>query len=487
MNVPKTTIRRCVVIWLTCMITYGYFSTVLNDNVQTRIALTLSLAEHGAVDINSQAQFTADKAYLDGNYYADKAPGLSMLAVPLAAVLTGAFDPGGTGAAWVASGALTPKYGVLVYLLTLSTVSLVVSLAVVATYYWNVARGGSQTGALLAAATLGFATPFFGWATVLFGHAASGSLLLIGFLALSRAHRAADETWTPLLALGAGIALGLAFSVEFPAGPAVAIIGISCACAALGAPDRWTRALRVFMPATAGLILAIIPLLIYNAAAFHSPFALGYENVQDFPGMKSGVLGVRLPDLQVAWALMGGGYRGLVPLSPVLILFPIAAFLAFGDRSLRLPVIVGVLVSVYYVSMNSGYFYWNGGSSTGPRHLLPAVPFMTLLLGRFWDVSRRWLRLLFLGLFGVSVVISLVCASVDMLAPPGFAWPFAEYLLPAFLDGRLHRIVVSRLAPGVNGLVFLLPLLIVWAGASWWLFGGEAGSLPCGRLETVAD
>jgi hypothetical protein len=466
-SVTRATISRCVLIWLTSLVTYGYFSTVINDNVQTRAALTLSLVQRHAVDINTQSRFTQDKAYTDGNYYSDKAPGLSLLAVPAALVLAKALDPGGTGAAWVASDALTPRYGMLVYLLTLSTVGLLASLAVVATYAWNIAHGSSQTGALLAAATLGLATPFFGWATVFLGHAASGSLLLLGFLALLLADQAARRPWAPPLGFGAGIALGTAFCVEFPAGPAVAIIGMSCGGAALSAADRWTRARRVFVPAAVGLILAIVPLAIYNDVAFHSPLTLGYDGVQDFAGMREGFFGVRLPDLHVAWALIGGLYRGLLPLSPVLMLFPIAAFVAFRDRAARLPALVGVLVFAYYLAMNAGYFYWDGGSSTGPRHLIPALPFMTLLLARLWDVSHPAPRIVFLGLFGISLAISLICASVDIMSPPDYARPFTDYLLPGFLKGHLHRLVIGRLLPGINALPFLIPLVLLWGVAAW--------------------
>ena len=445
------------------MISYGYFSTVLNDNVQSRVALTLSLVQHHSVDITAQARFTQDKAFVDGHYYSDKAPGLSLLAVPAAAVLVRVFDPGGAGAAWVASDTLTARYGIFVYFLTLATVSTLASLVVAATYYWTIRQGGTPEGALFAASALGFATPFFGWATVFVGHVAAGSLLLLGFLGLAQAGQAPYKSRSPLVAFGAGIALGMAFCVEFPAGPAVAIIGVSCACVALAADERRTAVARAFVPATIGLILAVTPLAVYNDLAFHSPFKLGYESVQDFPGMKQGIFGVRLPDPRIAWELMGGTFRGLIPLSPVLILFPAAVFLTFKDRTWRLPAIVGLLVPAYYLAMNAGYYYWDGGSSTGPRHLIPALPFMALLLGRLWDAGRPIFRVAFLGLFGISLLISLVCTSVDVMAPPNLAHPFTDYLLPAFLEGRLHRVVIGRVLPIDNALPLLIPLLLLWA------------------------
>ncbi len=466
----RTLAGRCLLLWLVCMVTYGYFSSVINGNVQTRTALALSLAEQHVVNINAQARFTTDKAFVDGNYYSDKAPGLSLLSVPIALALSKVFDPGGQGDAWVRSDALSPKYGMLVFLLNLLTVGLISSFAVVATYRWNVLHGISQTGAMLAAVTLGFATPALGWATMFFGHMASGSLLLVGFFGLTRASESAAYTRAPLLGFGAGLALGAAFTIEFPAGPAVAIIGIACACAAIPAADRWIRIGRVFVPAAIGLLLAIAPLPLYNDYAFHSAFKLGYESVQSFPGMKEGFFGVRLPNPWVAAQLIGGLYRGLLPLSPVLLLFPFAAFVAAQNRSLRLSAIVGGLVFLYYLAMNSGYFYWDGGYSTGPRHMLPALPFMTLLLGQLWDLRYTPLRAAFIILLTLSGAISLVCASVDIVVSPDFTQPFTQYILPEFLNGHLHRLVVGRLLPNVNAFVVLLPLLLIWLVVGWLLF-----------------
>lgn len=467
--------NRAILLFFLCMQTYGYFSTIINPNVQSRVALSLSLVEQSSVNINQLEHFTEDKAFANGNYYSDKAPGLSLLAAPLAYVMSCILDPKHDGSAWIHDGSLSPRYGIAVYIMTLLTVGSLAAGAVVATYRWNMNHGMSQHAALFAALTLGLATPVFGWATMFFGHVASGALLLFGFMALTDAY-AKRSSWMAGLS---GLLMGASFITEFTAGPAVAIIGLSVTMLALLASDRWHVVLAVLVPATIGLLIAIAPLAAYNKIAFHSPYHIGYENVRGFSGMKQGMLGVRLPEINVIWEILFGAYRGVLPLAPVLILCPFAICLGMQDRRTRLTAIVATLIIVYYVCMNSGYYYWNGGYSTGPRHILPAIGFATLLFGCVWDRSGSLARRAYLVLLVVSIVISLICASVNMVVSPDLSDPFIGYLLPEFLKGDLHRMVIGRLVPHVGGLFALLPLLLAWIFGCLMLLRGEGGgALP---------
>src|SRR5690348_15984765 len=60
-------------------------------NVQdiTRLSLSRSIAERGSVDIDPYHRLTTDRAFFDGHWYADKAPGLSLLALPTVEALRG--------------------------------------------------------------------------------------------------------------------------------------------------------------------------------------------------------------------------------------------------------------------------------------------------------------------------------------------------------------------------------------------------------------
>ena len=78
-----------------------------SSQVITRVGLTVAIVEDGSLTIDRWAPDTVDKALVDGHYYADKAPGLSLLAVPpvwITKVLRNAF-----GATEDAAGAVCPR------------------------------------------------------------------------------------------------------------------------------------------------------------------------------------------------------------------------------------------------------------------------------------------------------------------------------------------------------------------------------------------
>lgn len=448
-------------IWLLCFLTYAFFVPGNGPNGVSRAALSLAIAERHELRIDPLAPFTIDRAFANGAWYSDKAPGLSFLAVPVAWAASQVLDRDGT--AWVGPGpALSARFSVFIYFASLCTTGLLAAAAAAGIHRWALTLGASGTGALLAALTSGFATPFWGWATMFLGHAASGALLLFGFAGLA----GSIGRSAPVRPFLSGLALGAAFVVEFPAGPAVAIIGLSCAITAAARPDRRTSLPRVFIPAALGLACAVTPLLVYNAAAFGSPLKLGYESVQGFEGMKTGLFGISAPNPVVARDLLVGWYRGLLPLSPVLILWPAAIVLCLRDRGWRLTAIVSVLVFAYYLGMNAGYVYWDGGWATGPRHLVPALPLMALPLAALWDKAGRIGRGVFLVLLMFSVEASLICASVDMAPPPEVARPLIDYLIPAFFSGGLTRVVPSYTF-GVHGPLALAPLLLIWVVVGW--------------------
>ena len=66
--------------------------TIINPiNVQdvTRTALSRQLAERGVLDIDPYHAKTTDRAFRAGHWYSDKAPGVSLLAIPTVEALRG--------------------------------------------------------------------------------------------------------------------------------------------------------------------------------------------------------------------------------------------------------------------------------------------------------------------------------------------------------------------------------------------------------------
>ena len=159
--------------------------------------------------------------------------------------------------------------------------------------------GATRTGALFAAGTLAFATPFLGWSTAFFAHSVSGSLLMFLAAAIAFAFGSdrAGQSRPPslLFGLGAGILLGYTIVVDLTAAPACFLGGvlILALAARLGAAARMASSLVL------GGVLGLLPLLVYNQLAFGSPFTLGYSLVGGFEGMQQGFFGITWPDAGV--------------------------------------------------------------------------------------------------------------------------------------------------------------------------------------------
>lgn len=430
------------IIFFTSFLSFAYLTQRDDGNPQivTRIALTLSMVESGTFDIDRFEALTVDKAVVGAHVYADKLPGLSLLAVP---VVTAAR------AAWIAGGETLPSTdpqmrGRYTTIAAMGTVELLAALATATLYLLALRLGADHRSAVFAAFALALATPFFGWATAFFAHAVTGSLLLIALALIVRFGGAVAG------AAGIGLLLGVTLVVDLTAAPAVAALGLLMVW-------RVRRVVPIVIAGASGII-GLLPLLAYNAAVFGSPFTVGYAAVVGFEGMREGFFGIGLPDPGAFAQLLVGLYRGLLPLAPVLLLVPVGLWTMALRRDLRPIAIVAGGVFFTYVWINAGYYYWDGGSSTGPRHLVAALPLLALALA-FVPVKRMWQQAVAGGLLTVSLAVSLVCASTDMFNPVNFSNPFFQRLLPHFLLPE--------------NLLRAAPILVSWAIFGWLLLAPQ--------------
>ena len=88
--------------------------------------------------------------------------------------------------------------------------------------------------------------------------------------------------------------------------------------------------------------------------------------------------------------LLWGGYRGLLFYAPILMLAPlgwVALLVDAGGRSASC-LVLGLRAPVFLV--NVSYPEWTGGWSTGPRLLVPLLPFaMIAVAGALAAAGRR--------------------------------------------------------------------------------------------------
>lgn len=411
-------ILKAAIIFVLAFVAFARLSPQDPFNPQhvTRIALALSLSE-GRVDIDQLARFTIDRSSFDGHYYTDKPPGVSILSVPVVMATRAVLD--GNGATSDPSDpAALETY---IRAAAISVIALPAALAVLLVYLMALRLEASQGAAVFAACALAVGTPYFGWSSTFFAHSLSGAIL-VGAMALSVLNR--PSGW---VAPVAGLLLGFLLVVDMTAAPAGALVGLFILL-------RSEHRVGSFIALAIGGLIGLAPLLIYNQLAFASPFRMGYSQVQGFAGMQQGFFGIGFPQPMVLGELLFGHFRGLLPLAPVLLLVPIglwAMFKYLPTRSVAI-VITGVVLS--FLLINAGYYYWDGGSSTGPRHLVAALPLASLALAFAWPPG--WpAKAVALLLLTVSLFIALVAASVDPMSPPWLAEPFFGYLLPNFMQG----------------------------------------------------
>lgn len=406
---------KALIIFFIALVAFVRYAPEDGRNPQhiTRTALAISITD-GRLDIDRFARLTVDKAEHDGHFYADKPPGLSLLAVPAVALARQVMAAGGND---------NPDEIVVfvryVTVATASTVSLLAALAAAMLYLFTRRLGVSDAAALFGSAALALGTPFFGWSATFFAHAATGSMLLFAVAIIGWVERLSFAR-----AIAAGLVLGFLLVIDLTAAPAAALIAV---WAIVRAPVRWHAIVGLALGGAVG----IAPLLVYNALAFGSPFRLGYAQVVGFEGMKSGLFGVSVPNPIVLGELLFGHFRGLLPMAPVLLLVPfgLVAMWRAGLRGVGV-VVAGTLLS--YLLINAGYHYWDGGSSTGPRHLVAMLPLAAVALAYAWPAGF-WRRVVALGLLVVSLVLSLVAASTEMFANADLPNPLTDVLLPELL------------------------------------------------------
>ena len=174
----------------------------------------------------------------------------------------------------------------------------------------------------------------------------------------------------------------------------------------------------------------------------------GYAHVSNptfAAGMSQGVLGVGWPRPSVLLAMFFGRARGLFYVAPVLLLA------AWGlGRGLRQPptrrrALTAVAMLAAFALMNAGYYMWWGGAALGPRHIIPALPF--LALGLAWlPWTSRSCQLLFAVALALSLSNQLAAVAVSPLADANVDVLFG-HIYPALLRNQV-AILPGRGQPG---------------------------------------
>jgi len=191
---------------------------------------------------------------------------------------------------------------------------------------------------------------------------------------------------------------------------------------------------RLMFAFVAGATLPACILLFYNVICFGSPFSFSYahQTTDVFAtGSLHGLLGIDLPAPKAFFMLLVSPSRGLLMLSPFLLLGCVGLWTLLRSPIWKKEAIVLVAAMLGPLLVNAGFYGWDGGWTYGPRYLTASVPFLAIAAA---PVLSRY-RVLFLGLTVMSVALYVPAAVGCQYTPPLFVNPLLEVVLPLFVKG----------------------------------------------------
>ena len=414
------------------------FSKVSVPNERTRAYLTVAIVDHGSLAIDEPIKrFGAvyDLAAFGGHYYTDKAPGSSLLGVPIYAAVrlfTAAQDWDIVGISNLLRTYLMLPFGLLGFLLL----------------RWLLGRlGVSESARDLAALGFSLGSPVLHYSNAFYGHVLVATLVLACLCCLARAGVLGPEAhggrrWL----LAAGGCAGLAGLVEYQAIALAALLGIPLCFA----PRR--QIARNVASYVAGALPFAAALLWYDARAFGGPFELSYQHLvgsslQELHGF--GLAGATIPTREALHAMATSPHRGLLVTAPLLG-FGLCALPLLKRRlgtALWLSCLAG---SAYFVLIVASSSVWFGGWSFGLRLLIPIYGLLALAAAAGFDALASFPALQVM--LRAAAIYALVYQQLVQLGfpelPPEFSSPLPDAILPLYRAGY----VAPNLACKLGGL-----------------------------------
>jgi len=374
-------------------------------NEESNFALTRALVEENRFEIDSFANLTGDRSFINSHYYSDKPPGLAFLS-SFPYFFLKFFDNG-----FEPKGFISQNYGnatiiteidrgpfifTSMFLLTLLSVSIFTGLTTLLIFY--LAKKIVKKHALFLSLSYFFATIAFHYALHFMTHAISTFFLFFSFFLLYFSKKLRNF-------LLAGIFLGISLLFE---NLILVLLPLFLVYSFFKLKKRYWSYFLI------GLSIGVIPFFLYHLSITNKPFYLvssfldkqifkhAYE-VQSFDFIKIFHLEKPFPDLMVMLRILFYPYRGLFFYSPFL-LFSIPGFILMFKKQKKevLLIIFSLLLLTAVISMRR---IWWGGCCFGERYLLPLIPFLFFPISYF--VKRFGIKCL-IPFFILSFFINLI-------------------------------------------------------------------------------
>jgi len=484
--IPSCARSMALLIAAGIFVSYAYFYSGGGWNQNTRLDLVRAIVERHTLSIDAYHENTGDKAYKDGHYYSDKAPGQPLLAVPAAAATRFMLQMAGKDPSSARELVLTS------YVCNLFSVALPTAMSCAGLFLIALRLGASTGAASFGAIAAGLGTPLWAYATLFWGHPVAGACLVFAFTAALMLHAteaSSDIGW----GIAVGFAAGWATVTEYQALPGSAIVALFALARVW--QGGWRRRLRLIAAIAAGALPCVAVLMTYLHFAFGSALNPSYSYVVGpFPWVKKGLFGLTYPRVDVVFKLLFGFKRGIFMLAPVTLLAPFGLRMLQKNAATRLTGYAAAAIFVYYLLLNASYSEWTAGLAFGPRIMGAGMPALCVGLAPAFDQLRGRGKQIAMALLAISVLFTLMAVATTPQPEFSSRYPVIEVFAPSFWTGHLALEQSSMLTPsdqgandphgafnlgllaGLNGLASLVPFVCVWLVAALWWVKLDAGN-----------
>ena len=434
---------------------FPYFPRIQSANELPRVYLVKAIVEDHTFAIDHQVAVygaTSDLSRWEGHLYQNKAPGSSLLVVPVYALVRAvAGAPSLAVSMWMCR-VLAGIIPALIFLWLM----------------WRFLERFTPEPEVrrMVLVAYGLGSMAMTYAMLYYSHQLSAVCLGGAFILVVENRR-------PFVA---GLLAGCAVLVDYQTAFAVLPLGIYVA----------VKQPRTIPWAIAGAIAPLAMLLEYHHVCFGSITRTGYATAivygQDHA---HGLLGMTTPRAAAIWGTLLSRDNGLLMLSPWLCFALFGGYLLWkrGERALVLLCCGAIAVFLYFIW---SIVFWRGGWEVGPRYVTAMLPFTLPLVAVAFAELRRWPRLLEIacGAIIVGVVIYVLAAATLPYWPDTLKNPLVDVTFRLLGDNAVAPSLGS--ACGIPGLAGIAPAIAAAFGITGYAIVRVAGWRSAAYAVVVA-